>query len=106
MKAYTSIIYNDKYKNFVQDTIIEGHTAPVPGTTYEDGIDLSIERAENVLNYCVALKTSVDTKTLEDTFTSIGYSCSKPVFDENGEVVMDACRRVSFRIIVDTDAYN
>ena len=105
MNAYTSIIYNDKYKDFVQDTIIEGHTAPVPGTTYEDGIDLSIERAENVLNYCTALKTSVDTKTLEDTFTSIGYSCSKPVFDENGEVVMDACRRVSFRIIVDTSAY-
>lgn len=103
IKAYTSIIFSDKYKDFVKDTIVEGHTAPVAGSTYEDGLQLSVERAENVLNYCLAQDTGVDAQTLADSFTAVGYSNSKPVFDENGEVVMDACRRVSFRFIVDSE---
>lgn len=41
VKAYTSIIYNEKYDGFISKTMVEGHIAPVSGTTYEGGIPLS-----------------------------------------------------------------
>ena len=100
LKAYTSIVYNEKYSGFISKTMVEGHTAPLAGSTYESGLALSKERADNVKNYCLSADTGVDTSKLASSLEAVGLSNSKPVYDSNGEVDKAACRRVSFRMIV------
>jgi len=103
LAAYTSIIYNEKYDGFISKTMVEGHTAPVSGSTYESGLPLSQERANNVKDYCLSSNTGVDTTKLASTLEATGLSNSKPVYNSDGEVDMAACRRVSFRFIVNID---
>lgn len=103
IRAYTSIVTSDKYTGFISKTIVEGHTAPVSGSTYAGDIKLSEDRANNVKNYCISTATGVDVSKISSTFESIGYSNSKPVYDSNGNVNMAASRRVSFRFLVNVD---
>lgn len=103
IKAYTAIIYNEKYTGFISKTMVEGHIAPVKGTTYEGGMPLSEKRAKNVMDYCLSSETGVDTSKLASTMETIGYSQSKPVYDADGNVDIPASRRVSFRFVVNTD---
>lgn len=103
LAAYTSIIYNDKYDGFISKTLVEGHIAPVTGSTYESGLSLSQERADNVKNYCLSSETGVDTSKLGSTLEAVGLSNSKPIYNSNGEIDMAACRRVSFRFLVNLD---
>lgn len=100
LSAYTSIIYNEKYDGFIAKTLIEGHTAPLAGSTYESGLPLSTERANTVKAYCLSPETGVDTSRLASTLEAVGLSNSKPVYNSDGEVDTAACRRVSFRFIV------
>ncbi|MGN1162121.1 MAG: flagellar motor protein MotB [Candidatus Fimenecus sp.] len=103
---YTSIVFSDKYNGFISKTMVEGHTAPVSGSTYEGGLPLSQERAENVKNYCLSAESGVDAQyltVLSANMESVGYSNSKPVKDANGNIDMDASRRVSFRFIINLD---
>ena len=83
--------------------MVEGHTAPVQGSTYASGLKLSEERALNVKNYCLSADTGVDVSVLNNTLENVGYSNSKPVYDANGSVNMAASRRVSFRFIVNVE---
>lgn len=104
--AYTSIVYSEKYDGFVSRTLVEGHTAPVAGSTYESGLPLSKERAENVKNYCISNESGVNAEhlaTLSYTLEAVGYSNSKPVYDIDGNVDMEASRRVSFKFIINLD---
>ena len=101
--VYTSIVFSDKYEGFVSKTMVEGHTAPVSGSTYESGLPLSEQRANNVKDYCVSSETGVDTSKLATNLEAIGYSNSKPVKDANGNVDMAASRRVSFRFIINLE---
>lgn len=98
--AYTTIVYNEKYDGFIEKTVVEGHTAPVSGSTYESGLPLSQERAENVKNYCLSFDTGIDISKLSTTLEAVGHSNSKPIYDSDGEIDMAACRRVSFRFVV------
>lgn len=101
--VYTDIIYSDKYDGFIKETLIEGHTAPVGNSSYEDGYPLSLERAEVVFDYCVSDKTGVDTTELAKALKAVGCSNAQPVKDADGNVNMEASRRVSFRFIVNID---
>ena len=103
LAVYTSIIYNEKYDGFIEKTMIEGHIAPIAGSTYESGLPLSEERANNVKDYCVSAETGVDTSKLASTLEAVGLSNTKPIYGANGEVDLNACRRVSFRFIVNVD---
>lgn len=100
VKVYTAIVFSEKYDGFVSKTLVEGHTAPVAGSTYESGLPLSQQRADNVKNYCVSAETGVDTAKLAAALEAVGYSNSKPIYDKNGNVNMAASRRVSFRFLV------
>lgn len=102
VKAYTKIIYNEKYNGFIKKTMVEGHIAPVDGVTYEKGLPLSEKRANNVKDYCLSVK-DVDTTKLKETIETKGYSQSKPIKDKNGKVDFEASRRVSFRFIINLD---
>lgn len=98
IKAYTSIICSDKYAGFITKTMVEGHSAPVAGVTYEGGLNLSVQRATNVMNYCLSSASGLELE-------AIGYSNSKPVYNSDGNVDMAASRRVSFRFLINTDMY-
>lgn len=100
VNAYTSVVFTDEYKDFVAKTMVEGHIAPVAGVTYDGGMALSVQRADNVKNYCAS--QSAD---LAAAMESVGYSNSKPITDKNGQVDMDASRRVSFRFIIDLTSF-
>lgn len=100
IKVYTNIAFSDKYDGFISKTIVEGHTAPVQGSTYASGLQLSVDRAENVRKYCLSKDTGVDISKIAKTLESIGYSNSKPVYGKDGKVDMAASRRVSFRFLV------
>ncbi len=103
LKAYTSIAYNEKYDGFISKTMIEGHTAPLSGSTYESGLPLSKQRANNVKDYCLSSATGVDTSKLTSTLEAVGLSNSKPVYGLDGKIDMTASRRVSFRFIVNLE---
>lgn len=103
LKVYTSIVYNEKYNGFISKTMVEGHTAPLSGSTYKSGLPLSKERAENVKKYCLSSDTGVDTSKLKSSFEAVGLSNSKPVYDSDGKIDMEACRRVSFRFVVNIE---
>lgn len=106
MKAYTKTIYSDKYKGFVTTTYVEGHTAPVAGSTYESGLPLSEERANVVKDYCLSSECGVDAAYLPElnkSMVAVGYSNSKPIRDADGNVDLDASRRVSFHYLINLD---
>lgn len=104
LKVYIDIIYSKKYDGFISKTIIEGHVAPISGVTYESGLPLSEQRAENVKNYCLSDEIGVDTSKLASTLETKGYSQSRPVYDSNGEADIEASRRVSFTFVVNVDS--
>lgn len=102
LKAYTSVIFSEKYSGFVSSIIIEGHTDPT-GLTEHNQV-LSQARAEQVMNYCLSPDSGLDAERigkLTPMLSAVGYAASHPVFGADGEVDLDASRRVSFRFILD-----
>ena len=103
IKAYTTVAFSAKYDGFISKTMVEGHTAPIEGSTYASGLQLSEQRAANVKNYCLSAETGVDVSKINKALEGVGYSNSKPVKDANGNVDLAASRRVSFRFMVNVD---
>lgn len=100
-QIYTSVVYSDKYADFVSRILVEGHTDT--SGDYAHNQVLSQERADSVKTYCQSEECGVDAahrEAFSQSLEAVGYACDKPVYDENGEVDMDASRRVSFRFIV------
>jgi len=104
MTVYTSVVFGDKYQGFISKIMVEGHTDT--NGSYELNQTLSKARADSVKDYCLSAECGVDTAyatTLQSMLETIGYAYDKPIYDENGEVDMDASRRVSFRFIVNVE---
>lgn len=106
VKAYTSIAYSDEYDGFIAKTIVEGHTAPTADTTYAGDMQLSEDRANNVKSYCVSTQSGAALKDFAEDLEAVGYSNSQPVYGADGNVDMDASRRVSFRFMLNIDLLN
>ena len=98
IKAYSSVLSDEKFKGFISKTMVEGHTAPLANSTYESGLPLSEERAGNVKDYC----KGVDSNSA-DIFEAVGYSNSMPIYNLDGTVNLDASRRVTFKCIINAD---
>lgn len=101
MQVYTSVVFSDKYTDFVSKIMVEGHTDT--RGEYDMNLELSQARADSVRDYCLSAECGVDaayTDALNQMLQAIGYSYDKPIYDANGEVDMDASRRVSFRFII------
>ena len=84
VRLYTSIIYSDKFDGFISKTYIEGHTAPIAGATYENSLELSQQRADNVKNYCLSVDVGEDTSRLASELEAVGLSLSRPIYKEDG----------------------
>lgn len=106
VRAYTSIAYSEEYDGFISKTFVEGHTAPTADATYASDMQLSVDRATNVKNYCVSTTDGVAVARFIDTLDAVGYSNSQPIYNSDGSVNMDASRRVSFRFMLNIDLLN
>ena len=99
IKVYSNVAFSAKYDGFITKTVVEGHTAPTPGSSYAADLPLSEDRANNVLAYCKNAEPGIATKPFE----SIGYANSRPIIGTDGEPDMAASRRVSFRFLVNVE---
>lgn len=105
-QIYTSTVYSDTYADFVSRVVVEGHTDTNGG--YDMNLELSQNRANSVRDYCVSAECGIDSayaQQFSDSLEAVGYSYDKPVYDADGNVDMDASRRVSFRFIVSLEQY-
>lgn len=101
---YTSVVFDEKYVGFVSKIMIEGHTDTTG--TYEWNLQLSQDRADSVRDFCVSQECGLDagyTDALVASAIAVGYSCDNPVYDANGNVDMDASRRVTFRFLINLE---
>ena len=96
LPRYTKILMDPKYREYVSEIVIEGHTDTVGD--YLFNLDLSQKRAYSVARYCMSgenpVLTENERKTLQEVLTSSGKSFSNPVYNPDGTVDMEASRRV------------
>lgn len=100
-QIYTETVYSEKYADFVSRILVEGHTDT--SGSYEYNLGLSQERADNVKTYCLSADCGVDSAYAElfaQSLEAVGYSFDKPIYDNDGNVDMEASRRVAFRFVI------
>ncbi len=99
---YISVLLQKTYKDYISEIIIEGHTDTKGQYIYN--LDLSQKRANVVAAYCLDEQTSPlkmkQIEVLRTLVTANGRSFSDPILKRNGEVDMDASRRVVFKFRV------
>jgi len=96
MPRYTKILMSDRYREYVSEIIIEGHTDTTGN--YLFNLDLSQKRAYSVANYCLAEGSKIlspeELEALRSVITTSGRSFTDPVYKADGTVDMEASRRV------------
>ena len=96
---YIGVLLSPEFSGYVSEIIIEGHTDT--DGTYMHNLQLSQQRALSVAYYCLSTDSGVLTPqeiaALRTMLTANGKSYSDPVYDANGNVDMDASRRVEFK---------
>lgn len=105
--VYLNVLLSDKYKDYLGEIIIEGHTDSTG--TYNNNLKLSQERALQVALYCLEMPTlSREQKLrLQQILTAKGRSFADLKYDENGNEDPDASRRVEFKFsLKDTEMIN
>lgn len=106
VNTYSSVVLSEEFDGFISKILIEGHTAPVSGSTYESGLPLSEERANNVKSYCLSSETGISSNSISELTSileAVGVSNSRPVKDASGNIDMAASRRVSFRFLINLE---
>ena len=96
LPRYASVLLGDKYKDYISEIIIQGHTDK--SGTYIYNLDLSQKRAYSVAEYCLDDNSKVLDSTQLENMRSVvsvgGSSYSNPVYKDDGEIDEDASRRV------------
>ena len=102
LPLYLSVLLSDEFSNLISEIIIEGHTDTTGEYIYN--LNLSQNRAFSVAEYCLSGKNGVLSEReiirLRDILTANGRAFSDPVFNAEGEIDMDASRRVVFKFRV------
>lgn len=102
LQVYTSVVFSETYDDFVSGIMVEGHTDT--NGSYEYNMTLSQARADSVKAYCLSADCGADNvEGLQTMMQAVGYSYDKPIYNDAGEVDMDASRRVSFRFLINLD---
>ena len=98
LPRYADVLLSDKYKDNISEIMIEGHT-DTEGK-YIFNLELSQKRALAVAQYCLSDNSDIlpdeQVEELRELISATGCSYSKPVYDEDGKVDMEASRRVEF----------
>ncbi|MDY3920248.1 MAG: OmpA family protein [Candidatus Limivivens sp.] len=99
LPIYCQVLLQDEYVDYLAEIIIDGYTDTSGDYSYN--LELSQKRSLAVAQYLLALQDnfldSNQKALLQDRLTVNGHSMSNPILDENGEVDMDASRRVEVK---------
>lgn len=98
------------FKSSINEVRIEGHTSSVWSLTcneecaYFNNMKLSQGRTRSVLEYVYSLESSYDDREwVKQHIAAVGLSSSKIIHDKNGAEDKAKSRRVSFRVITNSD---
>lgn len=102
---YISVLFQDKYKGEIEEIRIEGHTSSEwsvgagKDESFLLNMDLSHERARNVLRFILSLPDIQNRRNwLEKHIMAAGFSCSRLIFLSTGVEDKGRSRRVEFRV--------
>ena len=102
MKVYLQVLFSEKFKEYIDHVDFEGHTDSEGSYGYN--MDLSLNRANAVLNYCLESDanglTEEQKQMLREKAVTEGFSSSDLVYDENGKEDRDASRRVAVKFFI------
>jgi len=103
---YVKLLTQDAYIDGIQEVKVEGHTSKgwnqytSPEDSFIKNIELSQQRAVNVLSFCYLLEDTniyLNREWLEQFFHANGLASSKPIYVD-GRISDDLSRRVDFMI--------
>lgn len=94
---YLGVLLQPEYDDYLGEIIIEGHTDT--NGEYLFNLELSQERALSVAAYCLEMPslTNNQLEKLREILTAKGKSESDPIYNPDGTINMEACRRVEFK---------
>ena len=99
LPIYCSVLLSEQYLPNVAEIIIDGYTDT--DGSYEYNLELSQQRSLAVAQYLLSIEgeflDDADGQTLKDILTVNGHSMSNPILDANGNIDMDASRRVEVK---------
>ena len=99
LPVYCRVLLSQEYEPYLAEIIIDGYTDTTGD--YITNLKLSQERAFAVAEYLVNSRYSflneAESDLLTEKLTANGRSMSNPILDENGNVNMDASRRVEIK---------
>ncbi|MBQ9032147.1 MAG: OmpA family protein [Parasporobacterium sp.] len=97
--VYLEVLMSPDFSGYISEIIIEGHTDTEGDYMYN--LELSQQRALAVATFCLSednqFLTETELETLRNLVTANGRSFSDPVYGANGQIDMDASRRVEFK---------
>ena len=109
---YIAILTKPEYRGEIAEIRIEGHTSSEwfdgvgVDVAYYNNMELSQDRARNVLQYVLEIRQPKITKNKEwikKHLTANGLSSSKLIFDPSGNQNREASRRVEFRVVTKSE---
>ncbi len=99
LPIYCKVLLADENKEYLAEIIIDGYTDTVGDYSYN--LELSQRRSLAVAQYLLEIQdeflTSEEMESLETYLTVNGHSMANPILDEEGNVDMDASRRVEVK---------
>ena len=99
LPIYCHVLLSEEYLPNIGEIIIDGYTDT--SGSYAYNLQLSQQRSLAVAMYLLDIEdtflNSSESQTLRDILTVNGHSMSNPVLDANGEIDMDASRRVEVK---------
>lgn len=99
LPVYCRVLMDAQYQEYLAEIRIDGYTDTTGDYFYN--LQLSQERALAVANCLLSsaseFLTAEEEENLRSKLTANGHSMSNPVYDENGEINMDASRRVEIK---------
>jgi len=95
--VYLGVLLSDEYRDYVAEIMIEGHTDSTG--RYERNLELSQERALNVVKYCVSMPslTPRQKELLKQIVTAQGRADSDLIYNADGTENQDRSRRVEVK---------
>lgn len=98
---FLEVVANEEYRESIEEIRIEGHTDSDGGYLYN--IQLSQDRAREVLDYCLSVvETITEYEEMVDwvkfKITANGLSYSHPILNADGSENKDLSRRVEFKV--------
>ena len=109
---YIAILTKPEYRGEIAEIRIEGHTssewfdAVGVDVAYYNNMELSQDRARNVLQYVLEIrhpKITQNKEWIKKYLTANGLSSSKLIFDSSGNQNREASRRVEFRVVTKSE---